>query len=76
MRRARLVTQRRPVPDAAAFEGWLRSTVVLGYLAGIRRATPDRLHREAVDAALRALRNSDDSYDQDFVRVDLMAVRP
>jgi len=73
VRRARLVTQRRPFPDAAAFEGWLRSTVVLGYLAGISERRRAAFTAEAVEVAVQALRNPDGSYDQDFVRMDLLA---
>jgi SAM-dependent methyltransferase len=76
VRRARLVTQRRPFPDASAFEGWLRSTFVLGYLPGIAARRRAEFTETAIDAALEVLRNADGSYDQGFVRVDLLAVRP
>ncbi len=76
VRRARLVTQRRPFPDAPSLEGWLRSTFVLGYLPGIAAERRAEFTETAVGAALEALRNRDGSYDQEFVRVDLLAARP
>jgi trans-aconitate 2-methyltransferase len=76
VRRARLVTQRRPFPDVSAFEGWLRSTFVLGYLPGIAAEQRAAFTETAIATALEALRNGDGSYDQDFVRVDLLAARP
>jgi ubiquinone/menaquinone biosynthesis C-methylase UbiE len=71
--RARLVRQRRSFADAAAFEGWLRSQIRPAYLPAIPGP------RREADACLKEggerLRRDDGSYDQDYVRLDVLASR-
>lgn len=73
----RLVHQRRAVPDIAAMLGWLRSQVLVAYTPGL---PDDAARAEFTDAAERRcrefLRRSDGSYDQDYVRLDVLAHAP
>ncbi len=75
VRRARLVRQRRSFPDADAFEGWLRSQVLPAYLPGVPPAARPAFTAECVRAGLARLRREDGSFDQDYVRLDLLALR-
>ncbi len=75
VRRSRLVHQRRAMPDADAFEGWLRSQVLPAYLPGVPAPARAAFTAEAVREGLRRLRRADGSYDQDYVRLDVLAVR-
>jgi hypothetical protein len=74
-RRVRLVHQRRPFPDAAAFEGWLRSQVLPAYLPGVPAAARSAFTAACVQEGAERLRRDDGSYDQDYVRLDVLAVR-
>jgi SAM-dependent methyltransferase len=72
--RVRLLRQRRAVPDVV---GWLRSQVLMAYLPGL----PDDAARAEFTAAaerraLAELRRADGTYDQDYVRVDVLAHVP
>ena len=67
----RLVPQLRSVPDAAALRSWLESQVLIAYRPGLgnryeafRRIVIERLTDEG--------RRHDDSYDQHYVRLDLL----
>jgi trans-aconitate 2-methyltransferase len=73
--RARRVHQRRGFPDAAAFEGWLRSQVLPAYLPGVPEGGREAFAAECVREGLARLRRDDGSYDQDFVRLDVLAAR-
>jgi ubiquinone/menaquinone biosynthesis C-methylase UbiE len=75
VRRARLVHQRRAFPDPAAFEGWLRSQVLPAYLPGVPDGARDAFTAECVREGLARLRRDDGSYDQDYVRLDVLATR-
>jgi trans-aconitate methyltransferase len=75
VRRARLVRQLRSFPDAAAFEGWLRSQVLPAYLPGIAPERRDAFTAACLTAGLERLRRADGSYDQDYVRLDVLAQR-
>ena len=70
----RLVRQRRAVPDGAGMLGWLRSQVLVAYTPGL---PDDRARAEFAAAAERRcldeLRRPDGTYDQDYVRLDLLA---
>jgi hypothetical protein len=62
------------VPDVV---GWLRSQVLMAYLPGL----PDDAARAEFTAAaerraLAELRRADGTYDQDYVRVDVLAHVP
>lgn len=74
--RCALVHQRRSMPDAVALEGWLRSQVLPAYepwLPGGDDREPALA--DVVDRCSSALRRDDGSYDQDYVRLDVVAVR-
>jgi len=68
----RLVQQRRQLPDATAFLGWLRSQILVGYDAVV---PPDRLlaFRQAAEGrGLAELRGPDGRFDQDYIRLDAL----
>jgi ubiquinone/menaquinone biosynthesis C-methylase UbiE len=71
---ARLVRQRRSVPDVV---GWLRSQVFQAYLPGL---PDDAARAEFTTAAERRcvaeLRRADGTHDQDYVRLDVVAHVP
>ena len=75
VQRCVLVRQRRSFPDPGAFEGWLRSQVLPAYLPSIPPAGRDAFAAAAVRTGVRELRRADSSYDQDYVRLDALAVR-
>jgi trans-aconitate methyltransferase len=70
----RLLRQRRPMPDDRAFLGWLRSQVLVAYDPVVPAEAVRRFRRSAEERALAELRRADGSYDQDYVRLDLLAV--
>ena len=74
-RRVRLVRQRRPFADVAAFEGWLRSQVLPAYLPGVPAAAREDFVGGCLRDGVERLRRADGSYDQDYVRLDVVAVR-
>lgn len=78
VRRVELVRQRRPFPDAAALEGWLRSQVLPAYAAAVPPGGGGgaSFTASAVAAGVEGLRRDDGSYDQDYVRLDVLAHRP
>jgi hypothetical protein len=70
----RTTAQHRPF-DRAAFAGWLTSQCLAAYEA----AMPAEQHasfRAAALADLDAFRLPDGSYDQVFVRLDVLATHP
>jgi trans-aconitate 2-methyltransferase len=73
--RVRLVRQRRAFPDAAAFEGWLRSQVLPAYLPGVPDAHREAFAADCLHEGLARLQRDDGSYDQDYVRLDVVATR-
>jgi trans-aconitate methyltransferase len=76
VRRVRLLHQRRPFPDPAAFEGWLRSQVLPAYLPGVAPGRRTRFAADAVRQGVARLRRGDGSLDQDYVRLDVVALAP
>lgn len=71
----RILRQRRSLPDAEALRGWLRSQILIAFEPSIDRRLSAGF-REAVERrALVELRRDDGTYDQDYVRLDLLAVR-
>lgn len=74
--RATLVRQRRSMPDRPALVGWLRSQVLPAYLPGLSDEVRQAFVEEAVGAVPQRLRRADGSFDQDYVRMDLLAHRP
>jgi hypothetical protein len=75
VRRARLVRQRRSFADPAAFEGWLRSQVLPAYLPGVASELRTPFASACVAEGTACLRRADGSYDQDYVRLDVIAAR-
>jgi trans-aconitate 2-methyltransferase len=75
VRRAELVRQRRSFPDPAAFDGWLRSQILPAYLPGIAAERRAEFAQACLAAGLERLRRDDGSYDQDYVRLDVLAER-
>lgn len=77
---ARLVRQRRPLADAVALEGWLRSQVLPGYgrSGALGPGTPgfEAFADEAVRRCVAELRREDGGYAQHYVRMDVLATRP
>ncbi|HZB50072.1 MAG TPA: methyltransferase domain-containing protein [Mycobacteriales bacterium] len=69
----RLLRQRRRIPDESAFVGWLRSQVLAAYDPVLPAERVRDFRRVAEDRALAELRRADGSYDQDYVRLDLLA---
>jgi hypothetical protein len=61
--------------DEASLRGWLHSQVLNAYEAGI---DPEEhaAFRAAVDARIGELRRWDGTFDQTWVRLDLLARRP
>jgi ubiquinone/menaquinone biosynthesis C-methylase UbiE len=70
----RTVAQRRRF-DETSLLGWLRSQVYMAYEVGLA-AGVHQIFRHAVEARLGELRRPDGSYDQTWVRLDLLAQRP
>lgn len=74
--RAVLLRQRRSMPTREALEGWLRSQVLPAYLPALAPDARDRFVAEAVTTLPGPLRRADGSFDQDYVRMDVLARRP
>lgn len=70
----RLVRQRRSLPDLTSLLGWLRSQVLVAYESGMD-APMAQAFRRAVELRAPELMRSDASFDQDYVRLDLLAHR-
>jgi hypothetical protein len=68
------VAQRRPF-DRVALEGFLRTQASLAYVAHATSATRDAFVAEVV-ANVDELRRNDGTYDQTFVRLDVLVQRP
>jgi len=73
--RARLVRQRRPFADVGAFEGWLRSQVLPAYSPGVDPDARTSFAAACVSEGAARLRRGNGSYDQDYVRLDVLATR-
>ncbi|HUZ19509.1 MAG TPA: methyltransferase [Acidimicrobiales bacterium] len=71
----RLVRQRRSIPDAGAFVGWLTSQVLIAYAPGLDAAAAERFRERSIARLLVEARRADGSYDQEYVRVDVLARR-
>jgi trans-aconitate methyltransferase len=72
----RLLHQRRQMPDAAAIAGWLDSQVLVGYDAQLPVPARNEFRRRAHRRVAAELRRTDGTFDQDYVRLDLLAHRP
>jgi trans-aconitate 2-methyltransferase len=72
----RLVAQRRSVPDVEAFTGWLDSQVLIAYQPGLPSATYGEFRRRSLEQLLKRGPREDGSFDQDYLRMDLMVHKP
>lgn len=70
----RLLDQRRSFPTADALAGYLDSQVLAAYDPVLPPGAVPAFRQAAQDRALAELRRADGTYDQDFVRLDLLAV--
>ena len=66
--------QRRSLPDEDALRGWLRSQVSIAYEASMTEQDAAEFRRRVEARAIVELRREDGTYDQDYVRLDLLAV--
>jgi trans-aconitate methyltransferase len=66
--------QRRSVPDEDALRGWLRSQVSIAYEASMTELDAAEFRQRVESRAIVELRRDDGTYDQDYVRLDLLAV--
>lgn len=71
----RLLRQRRSFTDEGAVLGWLRSQVLNAYTAGAAAGVAADFTADAEAACRHALRRPDGTYDQDYVRLDVLARR-
>lgn len=69
----RLLEQRRSFPTADALAGYLQSQVLGGYDPVLPAGAVPAFRAAAQARALAELRRADGTYDQDFVRLDLLA---
>jgi trans-aconitate methyltransferase len=72
----RLVPQRRSVPDESAFVGWLDSQVLIAYRPGLPEGTYDAFRTRAIERLLQRGPRADGSFDQDYVRMDVLVTKP
>lgn len=72
----RLLRQRRALPDAAAVRGWLTSQRLVAYDETLPAGRLAEFRDRALHAVESRLRRADGSYDQDYVRIDLLARKP
>jgi trans-aconitate methyltransferase len=72
----RLVTQRRSVPDLTALTGWLDSQVLIAYQPSIDEAAYPEFRERAIARLEQAGPREDGSFDQDYVRVDVLVTKP
>jgi len=68
----RLVPQRRAVPDVAALRSWLDSQVLIAYRPGLGDANYSRFRQRVLERLSEEVRRDDGSYDQNYVRLDLL----
>jgi len=72
----RLVAQRRSVPDVEAFTGWLDSQVLIAYQPSLPGSAYEEFRRLALERLVDRGPREDGSFDQDYVRMDLMVTKP
>jgi SAM-dependent methyltransferase len=72
----RLVAQRRSVPDVEAFTGWLDSQVLIAYQPSLPGPAYAEFRRLALEQLVDRGPREDGSFDQDYVRVDVMVSKP
>lgn len=69
----RTVRQRRSVPDARTLSTWLVSQVLPAYLGHVPSRDHEAFTAEALRLCVAGTRRDDGSYDQDYVRIHLLA---
>ena len=69
----RLVDQTRSLPTEAAFAGWLTSQVLIAYEAVMEPTMATSFRSRALERCLRECRRPDGTFDQRYVRLDLLA---
>jgi trans-aconitate 2-methyltransferase len=72
----RLVGQRRSVPDVEAFTGWLESQVLIAYQPSLPGTAYGEFCRRSLEQLLEQGAREDGSFDQDYVRMDLLVHKP
>jgi trans-aconitate methyltransferase len=71
---AALRHQRRAVPEEDSLRGWLRSQVSIAYEASMTEPDAAVFRQRVESRAVTELRRDDGTYDQDYIRLDLLAV--
>jgi trans-aconitate methyltransferase len=69
----RLVQQRRELPDETAFLGWLRSQILVAYDAVVPADRLRAFRQAAEERALAESRGPDGRFDQEYIRLDVLA---
>lgn len=72
----RLITQRRSVPDATAMIGWLDSQVLIAYQPSLDDAQYEIFRERSIERLLSRGPRDDGTFDQDYIRVDLLVSKP
>jgi trans-aconitate 2-methyltransferase len=72
----RLVEQRRSVPDVGAFTGWLDSQVFIAYQPSLPGSAYSEFRRVALERLVDRGPREDGSFDQNYIRLDLMVTKP
>ncbi len=72
----RLVLQRRSVSDVDAFTGWLDSQVLIAYQPSLGPAAYEEFRRLALERLVERGPREDGTFDQDYIRMDLMVTKP
>jgi trans-aconitate methyltransferase len=70
-----LIPQGRRMPDFATVEGWMRSQIFIAYDPHLASEDVSAFHEAVLARAQTELLLDDGSYDQDYVRLDLLAHR-
>ena len=72
----RLVPQRRSVADAEALRSWLQSQVLIAYRPALGAHDYRLFCQRSIDRLTDEGRRPDGSYDQNYVRLDLLCTTP
>jgi hypothetical protein len=64
------------VPDVEAFTGWLDSQVLIAYQPSLPGSAYEEFRRLALERLVDRGPREDGSFDQDYVRMDLMVTKP
>jgi len=72
----RLITQRRSIPSAEALVGWLDSQVLIAYRPSLDDEQYQIFRSRAIDRLIARGPRDDGTFDQDYVRVDLLVSKP